>query len=135
MSRYQHLPIYKKSYEMLTRTVVAIKSFPREHKFTIGQKIHEEVVELVVLIYRANATADKERIIDEILERVEVIGLLVRLSHDLRILQKTHYAALVEMTESISRQAQGWRKFSRKDAVNSKSEVKQAAQSGVSPRL
>jgi len=93
--------------------MVAIKTFPREYKFTLGQKIQEEVVELVVLIYRANSMRDKELFIDQILERVQVIGLLIRLSQDMRILQKKHYASMVEMTESISRQAQGWRKVSR----------------------
>ena len=34
------------------------KDFPREYKYTLGQKIKDELIELVVMIYRANSAAD-----------------------------------------------------------------------------
>ena len=114
MARYQHLPIYKLTYELLVRLQAATKDFPREYKFTIGQNLQAEVVGLVVLIYRANASFEKIDVIDTMLERIQVIELLVRLSHDMRILPQKHYAALVEMLESISKQSEGWKKSCKK---------------------
>lgn len=52
MAQYQHLPIYKQTYDILLRTLVATKDFPREYKFTLGKKIKNELTELVVIIYR-----------------------------------------------------------------------------------
>ena len=43
MARYQHLPIYKLSYELLARVMLLTKEFPRDHKFTLGQKIRDEI--------------------------------------------------------------------------------------------
>jgi hypothetical protein len=114
MAQYQHLPIYKQTYDLLLRTMTATKDFPREYKYTLGQKIKEELIELVVMIYRANSAQDKARHIESILERVQAIQLMMRLSHDMRILSRRHYAALSEMTDSLARQAQGWLKGTTK---------------------
>jgi len=108
MAQYQHLPIYKLTYDLLLRVMVATKDFPREYKYTLGQKLKDEIVELVVMIYRANSANDKTRPIETIIERVQVIQILVRLSHDLRILPRKHYADIAEKTDSLARQAQGW---------------------------
>jgi hypothetical protein len=70
----------------------------------------EEVIEMVVLIYRANSTQNKAPVIEVLLERLQVLELLVRLCHDLRLMTTKNYASIVEMTESIGRQAQGWKK-------------------------
>lgn len=90
------------------------EDFPREYKYTFGQKLKDELIELVVMIYRANSATDKNQHIQSILERVQAIQLLMRLSHDMRILARRHYAALSEMTDSLARQAQGWLRSSGK---------------------
>ena len=107
MAQYQHLPIYKQTYDILLRTMTATKEFPREYKYTLGQKLKDELIELVVMIYRANSAADKARHIESIVERVQAIQLMMRLSHDMKILSRRHYAALSEMTDSLAKQAQG----------------------------
>ena len=114
MARHEHLPIYKLSYELLGQVVQVTKEFPREFKFTLGQRLRDEVIELLVLIYRANSQKEKAPIIAEILETILVVELLIRLSQDLRILTKKHYAALALMTESLARQAEGWKKSATK---------------------
>jgi hypothetical protein len=112
VAQYQHLPIYKQTYDVLLRTMVATKDFPREYKFTLGQQLKDELIELVVLIYRANSAGSKKQHIESILERIQAIQLLMRLSHDMRVLARRHYAALSEMTDTLGRQAQGWLKSS-----------------------
>ena len=100
MARHEHLPIYKQSYELLQQAVHVTKDFSREFKFTVGQRLRDEILQLLVLIYRANSQRDKATVIAEILENILVVELLIRLCHDLRILPKKHYASLVLLTES-----------------------------------
>jgi len=114
VAQYEHLPIYKQTYDLLLRIMTATKNFPREYKYTLGQKLKDEVIELVVLIYRANSVRDKEMHISAILERVQVVQLMIRLAHDMKILPRRHYAALAEMTDTLARQAGGWLKSSGK---------------------
>ena len=126
MAQYQHLPIYKLTYDILLRIMQVTKDFPREYKYTLGQNFKDETTELIVLIYRANSTKDKIRHIDEIIERVQLVQLLMRLCHDMRILQRKHYADLTEKTDSLARQAQGWRKASKKNSGKDEPERKVA---------
>lgn len=49
LAQYEHLPIYKQTYDQLLRIMTATKNFPREYKYTLGQKLKDEVIELVVL--------------------------------------------------------------------------------------
>lgn len=107
MAQYQHLPIYRITYELLQKAVLTIKEFPRDYKFTIGQQLQETIVGLVVLIYKAN-TAKAERLIyvEQLLERIQVAELLIRLSQDMKLISKKDYGALVEMTQSLNKQAE-----------------------------
>ncbi|MBS1983238.1 MAG: four helix bundle protein [Bdellovibrionales bacterium] len=124
MAQYQHLPIYRLTYELLNRIVVATREFPREYKFTLAQSMKSEVIAMVVLIYRANSTEHKVEVIGEILERLQVVGLLVRLAKDQRILSTKAYASIVEMTESLGKQAQGWKKAS---VAKTQSKIRESA--------
>ena len=110
MAQYRHLPIYRLTYELLQRVMVVSRDFPREYKFTLGQKIKDEVIEMVLLIYRANSTEDKIYHIEILLERLQVVELLLRLCHDMKLIPLKSYSSVVEMTESIAKQAQGWKK-------------------------
>ena len=83
--------------------MVVTKDFPREYKFTLGQKIQDEVVEMVLLIYRANSSENKVFQIESLLERIQVVELHLRLSHDMRLIPLKNYAAVIEMTESLIR--------------------------------
>jgi hypothetical protein len=112
VAQYRHLPIYRLTYELLQRVMEVTKDFPREHKFTLGQKIKDEVIEIVLLIYRANSSDNKTAHIEVLLEKLQVVELLLRLSHDMRLIPLKSYAAVIEMTESLGKQAQGWKKAS-----------------------
>ncbi len=114
MAQYRHLPIYRLTYELLQRVMVVSKDFPREYKFTLGQKIKDEVIEMVLLIYRANSSEDKIYHIEILLERLQVVELLLRLCHDMKLIPLKSYSSVVEMTESIAKQAQGWKKVTAK---------------------
>jgi hypothetical protein len=54
VAQYQHLPIYKTTYELLQQVTKVVKSYPRDFKHTLGAKLREEVVDLVLFIYKAN---------------------------------------------------------------------------------
>jgi hypothetical protein len=62
MAQYQHLPIYKVTYELLQLVTRKTKDFPRDFKYSLGDKIRNECIDLVVSIYKANSGVDKQRI-------------------------------------------------------------------------
>jgi hypothetical protein len=54
MTLYNNLPVYKTSYDLLLGVFEVVKTFGREYKYTLGDKIKNEIVDLITNIYRAN---------------------------------------------------------------------------------
>lgn len=108
MAQYKHLPIYKTTYELLEAVTRKTKDFPKDFKYSLGDKIRSECIELVVSIYKANSTKQRQEFIQNILDRVQVIELMLRLCKDLRLLTVESFSAIVVLTDSLGRQAQGW---------------------------
>ena len=109
MAQYKHLPIYKTTYELLEKVTRRTKDFPKDFKYSLGEKIRNECIELVVFIYKANTFKNKrEENLQQILERVQVIELMLRLAKDLRLFNVTVFSEIVLLTDNVARQAQGW---------------------------
>ncbi|HCN89486.1 MAG TPA: four helix bundle protein [Oxalobacteraceae bacterium] len=111
MALHSSLPIYKVAYDLLDAATDMTKNMPRDYKASIGGKIREECVELMVLIFRANTARDKAPHLTSLLERVQVAELLIRLSKDKRFISVGQYANAIKLTSEIGKQANGWRKY------------------------
>ncbi len=111
MAQYQHLPIYKVTYELLQQVTRITKDFPRDYKYSLAARLREEVVDLVVFIYKANSFRnERATYVTLILERMQVVELLVRLSKDMQLMSIKQFSETVALTDSVGRQAQGWLK-------------------------
>jgi len=110
MALHKDLPIYKAAYDLFGVAVEITKNFPRDFKRLMGDKVREECVEIIVLIFKANVAAQKILYIDLLLERLQVIELILRLSRDKRFISTKQYAGVIEITESIGKQASRWKK-------------------------
>ena len=114
MAIHTDLPIYKVAYNLLDVVTELVKHMDRNFKRSIGEKISNECIEIVVLVFRANVAQDKEPHLMELLERVQVINLMLRLGQDKGIIARPGYAKAVEMSTSIGKQANGWRRAARR---------------------
>jgi hypothetical protein len=109
MAIHTQLPIYKVAYDLLDVVTDLVKNMQRDFKRSIGEKINVECIEITVLVFHANVGQDKSPHLTELLERLQVIELLVRLAMDKRLISRAGYAKAVELTTSIGKQANGWR--------------------------
>jgi len=112
MALHSELPIYKVAYDLLGLIIALARNMPRDVKQQIGGALREECVRITVLIFRANVSRDKAPHLLEVVERLQVAELLLRLSHDLRFIGQKQYAAAIALTGQIGKQANGWRKHS-----------------------
>jgi hypothetical protein len=110
MALHKDLPIYKTAYELLTSAIKITANFPRDFKRLIGDEIRKECMAITLLIFRANVAANKTPHIDQLLEHLQVIELTLRLSRDMRFISTKQYAQAIEYTDSVGKQAQGWKK-------------------------
>lgn len=112
MALAQHLPIYKLASDLCSLAADLTKNMRREFKRTLGEKLLTECIEVTIQIFRANTAEGTERVrhIQQILERIQVIELMLRLALDKRLIGASQYARTIEITDPLGRQATGWKK-------------------------
>jgi hypothetical protein len=110
MAAAKDLPVYKVAYDLLGVILSAVRNMPRDVKQLVGGPLTKEAMDIVVLIFRANSTTNKVPYLTDLLERLEVINLLLRLAHDMKMITTKPYAAAIQRTEMVGKQVGGWRK-------------------------
>jgi len=110
MAQYSELPVYKASYDLLLAIFQFTKNFTRDYKYTVGESIKKETIELINRIYRANAARDKIAVIEKARENIEVIRLYIRLMKDLKQISLDKIVTINEKIENVSKQLTGWQK-------------------------
>src|ERR1035437_6951594 len=91
MGLHNELPVYKASYDLLLEIFQFTKDFSKDFKYTVGESLKNETIKLLTLIFRANSRTDKQMVLQEAREQIEVIRLLIRLVKDMRQLSLVFY--------------------------------------------
>jgi len=121
---HTNLPIYKKGYDLLTLAADVQLNMPRTFKQSLGKRVHDECVDLLLEIGYANASRGEKRCnhIRNVLRGLEVVSLMMRVSFDKGFISRKIWANGMEMTNTIGGQAGGWLKKSAtaSDSVGSR---------------
>ncbi len=110
MATYDNLPVYKASYDLIIYIFRAVKDFNREYKYTLGESIKRESIELVTDIYRANSSFSKKPHIQKAREKIETIRIFFRLTKDLGQVGLKKFVDINEKVENVSKQLAAWDK-------------------------
>lgn len=110
MATYNHLPVYKTSYDLLLDLFRFVKNFQRDYKYTIGESLKNEAIQMIANIYRANSSRTKAIFIQKARENAEIIRLYLRLVKDLKQINLEKFVQLNENIESVSKQLFAWQK-------------------------
>jgi hypothetical protein len=110
MANYDELPVYKATYDLLLEVFRFTKTFSKEYKYTVGESIKKETLELITLIYRANSKQNKTETIQEAREKIEVLRLFIRLMKDLRQISLKRFVQINKQVENVSKQLTGWQR-------------------------
>jgi hypothetical protein len=110
MSTCDHLPVYKTTYDLFLEIFKLTRNFSREYKFTIGQRLKDETLDLMTNIFRANVAQRKNRTIQKARENIEIIRLLIRALKDLKEINLKKFVRINVYIESVSKQLTGWQK-------------------------
>ncbi len=113
MALYYDLPVFKEVYQFILKIFEYTKDFPKEYKYTLGQDMKRDGIQLVRSIYRANKAKEKTVYLESFLDDFEVLKLEIRLCVDMKILSIKKQAELSGMMESIGKQITGWRNAQR----------------------
>ena len=115
MVMINQLPIYRDSYILLTEIYKVTNKFARDYKYTLGQDMKRDCLDLFRHLYLANVMPkQREEYIDRFLAAFELFEIEMRLSVDLNVMSLNKMAELALVMESINKQAKAWRKKTSK---------------------
>lgn len=110
MAIYTNLPIYKASYSLLLEVNRMMPNLPRDCRYTIGQELRQKIMEIIILIYRANRVRKKVFVIAKMREVLLEVQVYIRLMSDMKYISESKYVQLIEQTTSMSKQMSAWEK-------------------------
>ncbi len=114
MTLYDNLPVYKAAYDLFQDITVLRTKMKRAYKFTLGERLMNETLELIITIYKANKSKIKTKYITDAQEHTELIRLLLRLLKDIKEISLKRFIALNQKLELVSKQLAGWMKYQKK---------------------
>jgi len=110
MARYTHLTIFQKSYDLTLRFFRETHEFPREYKFSLGQRMKDACLEILDAIIEANAVRDKKAALQTANKHLERLRIYTRLAYDLKVIGMKKYEVLSKYSDEIGRMIGGWMK-------------------------
>lgn len=114
---YENLPVFKAAYDLLIESYKMCKNMERDYRYTLGEKLKQDLMDIMVMIYRANASTDKSAFLLDACNRIVVVKLEIRLLKDLKQISTKTFALQAEREEALSRQLTAWYKSSEKNKI------------------
>ena len=111
-AEYDHLPVYKAAYDLLQHVYrdKCIASVPRDVKYTLVERLKQDILEVLVLIYKAhyNMLGDKALQLQQARELIPGVKARMRIMYDLRYINLELFRTLAVEVESVSTQLGAW---------------------------
>lgn len=109
MGLYYDLPVFRDVYRLIQSLFEVTSHFSREYKYSLGQDIKRDGLNLVRSIYRANKYKDKMPYLEAFLDDFELLKLELRLCNDLKLISTGKHAELAMLMVSVGKQVTAWR--------------------------
>jgi hypothetical protein len=115
MAHTEHLPIYKRAYDLCLYFEQVVRNFSRYHKYSLGQDLRDGARRILKLVVRANARPDKAPVLLELREEVEQLKVVLRLCQDVKAFSNFNsFEQAVTLVVDIAKQNEGWLKSQRR---------------------
>ncbi len=111
MAQYEHLPIYKKAFDMTIYIENIVRGFSRYHKYTLGADLRNLSREIVRLIIKANSEKERVSTLQHLRDAIEELKITVRICKEVRAFKNFNsFKHLIGEAISLGRQSEGWLK-------------------------
>jgi hypothetical protein len=99
-----------KAYDFVLWLLPKVETFPRSHKFTIGERLSAQGLDVLVILTEAAYTTGKDDLLTQANRKINSTRLLLRLAKDLKLITLDAYGFAAERLDEIGRMVGGWRK-------------------------
>jgi hypothetical protein len=110
-SYYEALPIYRKASDLVVLLDRVVRGFPRYHKYTLGTRLRDTAIEVVLQVARCNARDQRAAALPRLCDLTEELKLLVNLGKEVEAFKSFgEYQQVMEEVVAVARQTEGWRR-------------------------
>lgn len=113
MGLVQDLKIYNDMYSLLRLILNARKQFDKFYRYSFAERIVMTAVDCCELLERANRSREDKtnakRVLNEFLIKYSTLRLMLTICRDERQIDTRKFADILELADSIGKQATGWR--------------------------
>jgi hypothetical protein len=103
-------PVIYKAYTFVVWYLKKIEKLPKNHRYTLGEKIQNSALELILLLTETVYAKNKKEYLYKINKELEKLRILTRISGELSLLSEENTVYIFEQINDIGTQAGGWLK-------------------------
>jgi len=102
MAQTEHLPIYKRTYDLCLYFEQVVRNFSRYHKYSLGADLRDGARKVLKLVVRANSRRDKAPVLLAVREELEELKAMLRLCQDVKAFPNFNsFGHAIEMVTEI----------------------------------
>jgi len=105
-----NLPAIQKAYDLAKEILPRVAKFPKDYKFTLGERITENTLLVLENAIHAAYERDKRDSLNSADIHLERLRFLLRLSMEVGPISHKGYAHVSKLVDELGRQIGGWRK-------------------------
>lgn len=104
------LPILTKTKEAYRLWAQFLKTIPKDHRYTLGQRIDTLFIELIEFTYQASQTETKDRLpyLNIAVRKINTLNLLILTAWEINCLCDNKYLALSSPLNESAKMLGGW---------------------------
>jgi len=108
MAKQEELPIIQKTYDLILWYVPIINRLPRDHKFTLGDRIATGLYDLLDELIVARYESRKLARLEAINTRLDLLRFQTRLLRDFKLIEPQRYAHASKLINEVGVDLGSW---------------------------
>jgi len=104
----ENYPIIVKTYNLTHWYIEKLAKLPKNHRYTLGEKIQNGLLNLLLLLSDAIYSKNRKPILEEANRELEKLRILSRLMKDLNLLPTESYRFVSASVDEIGKMIGGW---------------------------
>jgi hypothetical protein len=107
----QELTAVTKTYDLVKWLIPTVQKYPRDYRFSLGEKTESAVLNVLMLLLDAKVTRDKAGLLTAANRELEKTRWLIRLAKDFNLISLKQYEFAAQQMIEVGQQIGGWRKY------------------------
>ena len=102
--------IIHKTYRLYVAAYGMTQDLPKKDRYTLGQKIENNLLEILELLFLANSKRDAGKLptLYEVDTKLQMMKMLIRLAYDVKAISQPRYLSLQKDLQEIGKMLGGW---------------------------